>query len=132
LLPNPVLNLIAADGSGDRCCLVGTTSTRIGSHSRTTGPRPPYIPRDINEPSTSLKITDERERQFEKESEIVVSGPADHPPMSAVFDAALIPLIQSEENIRKARDELGPATIQRFNSDVLGLRYRTRIESRWR
>ncbi|WP_459864502.1 DUF7386 family protein [Halorubrum trueperi] len=31
-----------------------------------------------------------------------------------------------------ARDELDPATIQHFNTDVLGLRYRTRVESRWR
>lgn len=81
---------------------------------------------------TSLKITDERERQLEKASEIVASGPDDDPPMSVVIDAALAHLIQSEENIRKARDEMDPATVQRFNTDVLGLRYRTRIESRWR
>jgi len=81
---------------------------------------------------TSLKLTDDRERQFEKASEIVASGPDDDPPMSVVIDAALAHLIQSEENIRKARDELDPGTIQQFNTDVLGLRYRTRIESRWR
>ncbi|SFH44811.1 hypothetical protein SAMN04488066_104127 [Halorubrum aquaticum] len=52
--------------------------------------------------------------------------------MSVVIDAALAHLIQSEENIRNARDELNPVTIQRFNTDVLGLRYRTRVESRWR
>lgn len=81
---------------------------------------------------TSLKITDERERQLEKASEIVASGPDDDPPMSVVIDAALVHLIQSESNIRESREELDPATIQRFNTDVLGLRYRTRIESRWR
>ena len=81
---------------------------------------------------TSLKITDERERQLEKASEIVASGPDDDPPMSVVIDAALTHLIQSEENIREARDEFDPTTIQQFNTDVLGLRYRTRIESRWR
>lgn len=81
---------------------------------------------------TSLKITDERERQLEKASEIVASGPDDDPPMSVVIDAALAHLIQSEENIRKARDEVDPATIQQFNTDVLALRYRTRIENRWR
>ena len=81
---------------------------------------------------TSLKITDERERQLEKASEIVASGPDDDPPMSVVIDAALAHLIQSEENIRKARDEVDPATIQQFNADVLALRYRTRIENRWR
>lgn len=81
---------------------------------------------------TSLKITDERERQLEKASEIVASGPDDDPPMSVVIDAALTHLIQSEENMREARKELDPATIQGFNTDVIGLRYRTRIESRWR
>ncbi|WP_425601445.1 DUF7386 family protein [Halorubrum salinum] len=39
-------------------------------------------------------------------------------------------LIQSEENIRTARDELDPVTIQQFNTDVFGLRYWTQIESR--
>ena len=81
---------------------------------------------------TSLKITDERERQLEKASEIVASGPDDDPPMSVVIDAALAHLIQSETNICKARDEMDPATIQRFNTDELGLQYRTKIESRWR
>jgi hypothetical protein len=81
---------------------------------------------------TSLKITDERERQLEKASEIVASGPDDDPPMSVVIDAALAHLIQSKENISHVRNELDPATIQQFNTDVLGLRYRTQIESRWR
>ncbi|SFR30396.1 DUF7386 family protein [Halorubrum sodomense] len=81
---------------------------------------------------TSLKITDELERHLEKASEIVASALDDDPPMSVVIDAALAHLIQSEENIREAREELDPAVIQRFNTDVLGLRYRTRIESRWR
>jgi len=81
---------------------------------------------------TSLKLTDGRERQLEKASEIVASGPDDDPPMSVVIDAALAHLIQSEENIREARDKLDPATIQQFNTDVLGLRYRTRIETSWR
>ena len=81
---------------------------------------------------TSLKLTDERERRLERASDIVASGSDDDPPMSVVIDAALAHLIQSEENIRTARDELDPATIQQFNTDVLGLRYRTQIESRWR
>jgi hypothetical protein len=81
---------------------------------------------------TSLKITDERERQLEKASQIVASGPADDQPMSVVIDAALAHLIQSDKNIREARNALDPATIQKFNTDVLGLRYRTQIESRWR
>ena len=81
---------------------------------------------------TTLTLTDERERQFEKASGIVASGPDDDPPMSVVIDAALAHLIQSKENVREAREELDPATIQQFNTDVLGLRYRTRIESRSR
>jgi hypothetical protein len=81
---------------------------------------------------TSLKLTDERERQLEKASEIVASGPDDDPPMSVVIDAALTHLIQSEGNMREAREKLDPAAIQHFNTDVIGLRYRTRIESRWR
>ncbi|WP_345785422.1 hypothetical protein [Halorubrum distributum] len=81
---------------------------------------------------TSLKITDERERQLEKASEIVASGPDDDPPMSVVIDAALAHLIQSEANIREARDELDPMTIQRFNTAVLGLQYRTQVVCLWR
>ena len=82
---------------------------------------------------TSLKITDERERQLERATEIVASGPDDDPPMSVVIDAALAHLVESEENIRKARDEYEPATIQELcNTSVLGLQYRTRIKSRWR
>ncbi|TKX64809.1 hypothetical protein [Halorubrum sp. GN12_10-3_MGM] len=81
---------------------------------------------------TSLKITDDRERQLEKASEIVAGGPDDDPPMSVVIDAALAHLIQSEANISRARDNLEPQIIQRFNTDVIGLRYRTYIESNWR
>ena len=79
---------------------------------------------------TSLKLTDER--QLEKASEIVASGPDDDPPMSVVIDAALTHLIQSRQNIDDARSELAPSTIQRFNTDVLGLWYRTSTENRWR
>ncbi|SNR49210.1 DUF7386 family protein [Halorubrum vacuolatum] len=81
---------------------------------------------------TSLKLTDERERQLERASEIVASGSDDDPPMSVVIDAALAHLIESEQNMRDARDELDPVTIQQFNTDVIGLHYRTRIKSRWR
>ncbi|NHN46965.1 hypothetical protein G9464_05055 [Halostella sp. JP-L12] len=81
---------------------------------------------------TSLKITGERQRRLDHVREIVASGPDDDPPMSDVLDAALEHLIQSEENFQAARDELDPVTIQRFNTDVVGLQYRTRVESRWR
>ena len=79
---------------------------------------------------TSLKITDER--QLQKVSEILASGPDDAPPMSVVIDATIAHLIQSEANIREARNEVDPTTIQQFNTDVIGLRYRTDIESSWR
>ena len=81
---------------------------------------------------TSLKLTDERERRLERARELVAADEYDEPPMSVVIDAALAHLVESEENVRDARDELDPATIQRFNTDVIGLRYRTRIESKWR
>ena len=82
---------------------------------------------------TSLKITDERERQLERANEIVASGPDDDPPMSVVIDAALAHWVESEENIRTAREEYDPVTIQELcNTSVLGLQYRTRIKSRWR
>ncbi|MUW14023.1 hypothetical protein GJ633_04630 [Halorubrum sp. CBA1125] len=57
----------------------------------------------------------------------------DDPPMSVVIDAALAHLVESEENIRDARDEYDPVTIQDLcNTSVVGLQYRTRIKSRWR
>jgi len=82
---------------------------------------------------TSLKIDDERARRIELASEIVADSPDDDPPMSVVLDAALQHLIESAENIQEARDEVDPETIQTVaNTSVLGLRYRTRVESRWR
>ena len=81
---------------------------------------------------TSLKITDERQRLLDRASDIVASDPHDDPPMSDVLDAALTHLVESEENIDEARGELDPETIQQFNTSVLGLRYRTSVESRWR
>jgi hypothetical protein len=82
---------------------------------------------------TSLKLTDERKRLFEQASEIVADGDLDEPPRSDVIDAALTHLIESEENLQAARDDgVEPTTIQRFNTSVLALKYRTRLESRWR
>ncbi|WP_083862083.1 DUF7386 family protein [Halogeometricum pallidum] len=81
---------------------------------------------------TTIRLSDERQRLLEKAEEIVASGPNDNPPTSDVIDAALTHLIESEENIRKLREELPPSTVQRFNTSVLGLRYRTAIESQWR
>ena len=82
---------------------------------------------------TSLNLTDERERQLEKASEIVASDPDDDPLMSVVIDGALAHLVESEKNIRDARGEYDPVTIQELcNTSVVGLRYRTQIKSQWR
>lgn len=82
---------------------------------------------------TSLKITDDRERQLDRASEIVADGPHDDPPMSDVLDAALAHLIESEQNIQEARGEYDPETIQAIaNTSVLALHYRTSVDSRWR
>ncbi|MCW8172808.1 DUF7386 family protein [Natrialba swarupiae] len=81
---------------------------------------------------TSLKLTDERQRKLERASEIVAADEYDDPPMSVVIDAALENLIEHERNLDDARGELDPETIQRFNTSVVGLRYRTSVVSKWR
>jgi len=77
-------------------------------------------------------MTDERERLLERASGIVADGPHDDPPNSDVIDAALTHLIESEQNLDDAREELDPTTIRLFNTSVLGLQYRTSVESWWR
>lgn len=82
---------------------------------------------------TTLRLSDERKRLLDQASEIVANGPSDDPPRSDVIDAALTHLIQSRENIDDARDEFNPKTIQQIaNTEVLGIHYRTSVESRWR
>jgi hypothetical protein len=82
---------------------------------------------------TSLKLTDDRKRLFDKASEIVANDPSDEPPRSDVIDAALTHLIESEENLEGVRDKYPPQTVKDCcNTSVLGLRYRTSIEQRWR
>jgi metal-responsive CopG/Arc/MetJ family transcriptional regulator len=81
---------------------------------------------------TTIRLDDERKRLFDQASTIVARDEHDEPPRSEVIDAALTHLIQSRENMDDARDELDPKTIQRFNTDVLGLKYRTSIDERWR
>ncbi|WP_435551756.1 DUF7386 family protein [Natrinema sp. CGMCC1.2065] len=82
---------------------------------------------------TSLKLTDERQRKLERVSEIVAEDDLDDPPMSVVIDAALTHLVESEQNIDDARGEFDPETIQEIaNTPMIGLRYRTSVESRWR
>jgi metal-responsive CopG/Arc/MetJ family transcriptional regulator len=81
---------------------------------------------------TTIRLDDERKRLFDQASAIVARDEHDEPPRSEVIDAALTHLIQSRENMDDARDELDPRTIQRFNTDVLALKYRTSIDERWR
>ena len=81
---------------------------------------------------TTLRLDDERKKLLDEASTIVARDEHDDPPRSEVIDAALTHLIQSRENMDDARDVLDPRTIQRFNTDVLALKYRTSIEERWR
>jgi hypothetical protein len=81
---------------------------------------------------TTIRLTDERQRLLDRAKGIVAASPADDPPNSVVIDAALTHLIESHENLDEARSELDPTTIQEFNTSVIGLRYRTTVEGRWR
>lgn len=82
---------------------------------------------------TTLRLSDERKRKLDRASAIVAKDEHDDPPMSDVIDAALTHLIESQENLESARDEYPPQTVQNCcNTSVLGLRYRTSIESKWR
>ncbi|WP_425499534.1 DUF7386 family protein [Haloferax larsenii] len=82
---------------------------------------------------TSLKLTDERQLLLDRATEIVANGLDDDPPMSVVLDAALTHLVESKENLEDVRDRYPPQEVKDCcNTSVLGLRYRTSIESRWR
>ena len=66
---------------------------------------------------TSLNITDDGERT----TELVASAPDDDPTMSVVINATLAHLLESEGNIRTAR-EYDPMTVQELcDSLVIGL-----------
>jgi hypothetical protein len=81
---------------------------------------------------TTIRLTDERQRLLDRGKEIIAAGPSDDPPNSDVIDAALTHLIESQENLEDVRAELDPTTVKQFNTSVVGLRYRTSVESRWR
>ena len=81
---------------------------------------------------TTIRLTDERQRLLEQAKEIVAAGQYDDPPNSDVIDAALTHLIESHDNLEEARTDMEPMAIKRFNTSVIGLRYRTSIESKWR
>ncbi|QZP39444.1 DUF7386 family protein [Halobaculum magnesiiphilum] len=80
---------------------------------------------------TTLRLSDERKRLLDQAAGIVAAGDVDDPPRSDVIDAALTHLVQSARNVEDAREDYDPRTIQDIaNTDVLGLYYRTSIESR--
>ncbi|GGN98603.1 DUF7386 family protein [Haloarcula pellucida] len=81
---------------------------------------------------TTIRLTDERHHLLDRAKDIIAASETDDPPNSVVIDAALTHLIESYENLDDARQELDPTTIQQFNTSVVGLRYRTSVESRWR
>ena len=82
---------------------------------------------------TTIRLNDERIRLLEQASEIIARDDQDDPPTSNVIDAALTHLIESHENLQRAREEHPPHIVQDIaNTSVLGLRYRTSLESRWR
>jgi len=81
---------------------------------------------------TSIRLTDERKRMLDQAKGIIAADEHDDPPMADVVDAALTHLIESYENLEDARDEHPPAVVQDFDSSVIGMYYRTSIESRWR
>lgn len=79
-----------------------------------------------------MRLTDERQRLLDQAKDIVSAGPSDDPPNSDVIDAALTHLVESHANFESARNHLDPASIQRFNTSVIGLQYQTSTDSRWR
>jgi len=82
---------------------------------------------------TTLRLSDERQRKLDQAAGIVAADDHDDPPMSDVIDAALTHLIESYENLEDAREQHPPAVVKDIaNTSVLGLYYRTSIESRWR
>lgn len=82
---------------------------------------------------TTLRLSDERKILLDKASEIIAADRDDDPPRSDVIDAALTHLIESEENLDDVRDRYPAGTVKDCcNTSVIGLRYRTSIESRWR
>jgi hypothetical protein len=82
---------------------------------------------------TTLRLSDERKQLLDEAARIVADDPADDPPRSDVIDAALTHLIESEANLEEVRDKYPPQQVKDCcNTSVLGLRYRTSIESKWR
>lgn len=82
---------------------------------------------------TTIRLSDERQLLLERAKEILAKDLDDDPPNSDVIDAALTHLIESKGNIEDARDAHPPHIIQDIaNTSVIGLRYRTSVEQKWR
>lgn len=70
---------------------------------------------------------DAKDRELRLERLAEQLGIEKEPYKADVIDAALVHLEESIENLEEARDELEPTTIQKFNTSVVGLKYRTSI-----
>jgi hypothetical protein len=82
---------------------------------------------------TTLRLDDERKQLLHEAGQIIADGDRDDPPRSDIIDAALTHLIESQQNLEDVRDQYPAQTVKDCcNTDVIGLRYRTSIESRWR
>lgn len=81
---------------------------------------------------TTIRLTEEREQLLSRAKEIIAAGPADDPPSSKVIDAALIHLIESEQNLDDAMATMDPTTIEQFNTSVIGVQYQSAVESNYR
>lgn len=81
----------------------------------------------------SIRKSDERKRRVDRLKELLARDESDDVPVSKVFDAAMIHLLESAENLEDARDEHDPRVIQAIaNTSVLKLHYRTSIDQVFR
>lgn len=135
-------DLISVYRSAPRSAQITPTATRDTnlhlknsriSHRRTTQNQPPYAHRLMTTDRTTLRLSDERKKLLDQAAEIVASDDHDDPPRSDVIDGALTHLIESQENLEQVRDKYPPQEVKDCcNTSVIGLRYRTSIEQRWR
>ena len=82
---------------------------------------------------TTLRLDDERKQLLHEAGQIIAADDRDDPPRSDIIDAALTHLIESQQNLEDVRDQYPAQTVKDCcNTSVIGLRYRTSIESDWR
>lgn len=81
----------------------------------------------------SYPLNDERKRLIEQAREIVAADRADEPPKADVLDAALTHLIESHAQLEEHRNDHPPDVVKELcNTSVIGMHYRTAVESKWR